>query len=254
MSTLTDALNLEGKVAIVTGGASGLGRAFALALAEAGADVGLGGRRLERLEATRAEIEAKGRTALAIATDVTKPEECRHLADETRRQLGAVDILVNSAGIASVVPALREEPDNFRQVLETNLMGSYWMAQACAAHMAPGASIINVGSVLGQTSVSLPVAAYASSKAGLLALTRDLAQQWGARRGIRVNVVVPGFFTTEMTDDISEERLAQIITRVPLGRMGEAAECANAVVFLASDAASFITGTSLVIDGGLLAG
>jgi NAD(P)-dependent dehydrogenase (short-subunit alcohol dehydrogenase family) len=119
--------------------------------------------------------------------------------------------------------------------------------------MGYGSSIINVGSVLGQTSVLLPMAAYSASKAALLGLTTDLAQQWGARKGIRVNIVVPGFFHTDMTGDIDADRMQQINeTRVPLGRMGSLSECAAAVVFLASDAASFITGTSLVIDGGLL--
>jgi NAD(P)-dependent dehydrogenase (short-subunit alcohol dehydrogenase family) len=168
-------------------------------------------------------------------------------------QFGRLDILINCAGVASVVPALREEPDAFRHVIETNLMGSYWMAQACARVMSSGSSIVNIGSVLGQTSVLLPMAAYSSSKAALLGLTRDLAQQWGGRKGIRVNIVVPGFFATEMTDDIDAERMRSINeNRVPLGRMGELSECTSAIVYLASDAASFMNGASIVVDGGLL--
>lgn len=253
MSTLREAVNLAGKVAVVTGAASGLGKATALALAEAGATVALGGRRIDRLEETRREIAALDAKTIAVQTDVTAPESCSHLAAETVREFGRVDILINCAGVATVVPALREDPDEFRHVIETNLMGSFWMAQACARVMSPGSSIVNIGSVLGQTSVRMPMAAYSSSKAALLGLTRDLAQQWGGRKGIRVNIVVPGFFATEMTDDIDADRMQAINeTRVPLGRMGELSECTAAIVFLASDAASFINGASFVVDGGLL--
>ncbi len=253
MPTLSESLNLEGKVAIVTGATSGLGRATALALADAGAQVALGGRRSDRLEATRATIEALDAAAIAVPTDVTVPESCAGLVAATARTFGRVDVLINCAGIATVVPALREGPDDFRHVIETNLMGSYWMAQAVARVMQPGSCIVNVGSVLGQTSVLLPMAAYSASKAALIGLTRDLANQWSARKGIRVNIVVPGFFATEMTDEIDDERMRTINeTRVPLGRMGELSECTSAILFLASDAASYINGASLVVDGGLL--
>jgi NAD(P)-dependent dehydrogenase (short-subunit alcohol dehydrogenase family) len=250
---LSDALSLEGKVAVVTGAASGLGKAAALALAESGASVALGGRRLDRLEETRRDLVQLGAAAVAVQTDVTDPASCSHLVEQTMTQFGRLDVLINCAGVATVVPALRDEPDAFRQVIETNLMGSYWMAQACARVMSPGSSIVNIGSVLGQTSVMLPMAAYSSSKAALLGLTRDLAQQWGGRKGIRVNIVVPGFFATEMTDDIDADRMRTINeTRVPLGRMGELSECTSAIVYLASDAASFMNGASVVVDGGLL--
>jgi NAD(P)-dependent dehydrogenase (short-subunit alcohol dehydrogenase family) len=250
---LSDTLSLEGKVAVVTGAASGLGKAAALALAESGASVALGGRRLDRLEETRRDVVQLGAAAITVQTDVTDPASCSHLVEQTMTQFGRLDILINCAGVATVVPALREEADAFRQVIETNLMGSYWMAQACARVMSPGSSIVNIGSVLGQTSVMLPMAAYSSSKAALLGLTRDLAQQWGGRKGIRVNIVVPGFFATEMTDDIDADRMRTINeTRVPLGRMGELSECTSAIVYLASDAASFMNGASVVVDGGLL--
>lgn len=254
VSTLRDTLNLEGKVAVVTGATSGLGKASALALAEAGASIALGGRRADRLEETRREIESIAGTSIAVPTDVTKPDSCTRLAEEAVRAFDRIDILVNCAGIATVVPALREEPDAFREVIDTNLMGSYWMAQACARVMRPGSSIVNVGSVLGQTSVQLPMAAYSASKAALLGLTRDLAVQWASRKGIRVNIVVPGFFATEMTGEIDDELMRSINeTRVPMRRMGELAECTSAIVFLASDAASFINGASFVVDGGILA-
>ncbi len=249
----TELARLDGKVAVVTGASSGLGRAFAHALAESGASVALAGRRQDRLDETKLAVETLGQRAISVPTDVTDPDACLHLVRETISAFGRVDILVNAAGVATVVPAVREEPAEFRRVLETNLMGSYWMAKACAQEMGPGSSIINIGSVLGQTSVLLPMAAYSASKSALLGLTKDLAQQWGGRRGIRVNVVVPGFFETEMTGEIDGDRMERInSSRVPLGRTGELHECAAAVVFLASDAASFITGATLVVDGGLL--
>lgn len=251
--SLVDKFRLDEKVAVVTGASSGLGLAFALALAEAGASVVLGGRRVDRLESVKAQIEDRGRGVIAIPTDVTESKDCAALADAAMSRFGRLDILVNSAGISSSVPASRETPDQFRGVVETNLMGSYWMAQACSKRMTPGASIINVSSVIGFTSTGLPQAAYASSKSGLIGLTRDLAQQWSGRKGIRVNAIAPGFFPTEMTDEMDSPYLRDIIEkRVPMGRLGELDECASVVVFLASDAASFITGICLPVDGGLL--
>jgi NAD(P)-dependent dehydrogenase (short-subunit alcohol dehydrogenase family) len=250
---ILEKFSLEGKVAVVTGASSGLGAAFALALAEAGACVALGGRRHQRLLEIQQLIENLGRKAICIQTDVTNSDECHTLAREARNQLGGLDILVNSAGLGATAPATRELPAEFRRVVETNLMGSYWMAQACSKFMMPGASIINVSSVLAFTSAGLPQAAYSASKAAVIGLTRDLAQQWSGRKGIRVNALAPGYFLTEMTDELDPEFLNKITsTRVPMGRLGELDECAAAVVFLASSAASFITGTCLVVDGGLL--
>jgi NAD(P)-dependent dehydrogenase (short-subunit alcohol dehydrogenase family) len=133
-----------------------------------------------------------------------------------------------------------------------NLNGSYWMAQACGRVMQPGSSIVNIGSVLGSTTASLPQAAYASSKAAIIGLTRDLAQQWTGRKGIRVNALAPGFFPSEMTAEYPEGYLDKIMWRVPSGRTGDPAELTAALVFLASDAASYITGIVLPVDGGLL--
>jgi NAD(P)-dependent dehydrogenase (short-subunit alcohol dehydrogenase family) len=250
---ILDRFRLDGKVAIVTGASSGLGVAFARGLAEAGADVALGARRADRLDETRRHVEDAGRKAIAIATDVTRPEDCRRLVDETIAVFGRVDVLVNNAGVGTAVPASREAPEDFRAVVETNLMGSYWMAQACGRVMKPGSSIINIGSVLGSTTAGLPQAAYASSKAGIIGLTRDLAQQWMSRKGIRVNAVAPGFFETEMTDQYEPGYLDQVLAfRVPAGRAGQLEECAAAVVFLAGDAASYITGALLPVDGGTL--
>jgi NAD(P)-dependent dehydrogenase (short-subunit alcohol dehydrogenase family) len=251
--SILERFGLDGKVAIVTGASSGLGVAFALALAEAGADIGLGARRLEQLEETRAAVEKLGRKAVAVQTDVTKPEDCTRLVSETVDALGRVDILVNNAGLGTAVPATREDPDEFRRVVDVNLNGAYWMAQACGRVMKPGSSIINIGSVLGSTTASLPQAAYSSTKAAILGLTRDLAAQWTGRKGIRVNTIAPGFFLTEMTAEFDEGYLdAVLAARCPAGRAGELEECAAAVVFLASPAASYISGAHLAVDGGLL--
>jgi NAD(P)-dependent dehydrogenase (short-subunit alcohol dehydrogenase family) len=246
--------SLAGKVALITGASSGLGVDFALGFAGAGADVVICARRAARLEQTREAVERSGRRCLAVEADVTKPEDCERVVAEALRELGRVDVLVNNAGMGTAVPATRETPEQFRAVIEVNLYGSYWMAQACGRVMEPGASIVNVGSVLGSRSGGLPQAAYAASKAAIIGLTRDLAQQWTGRKGIRVNALAPGFFETEMTDEYPPGYLAQVVERVPAGRVGEGRELAAAAVFLASDEAAYITGVLLPVDGGLLTG
>jgi NAD(P)-dependent dehydrogenase (short-subunit alcohol dehydrogenase family) len=242
---------LEGRVVIVTGASSGLGAAVAVAAAEAGADVVIGARRLELLEETAAAVEAVGRKALVVPGDITQVEECQRLVRSATEAFGRVDGLVNNAGVGTAVPALQESPDEFRAVLDLNIMGAYWMAQAAAAAMTAGGSIVNVSSIIGLTSVGLPQAAYATSKAGLLGLTRDLAGQWSGRRAIRVNSLAPGFFESEMTDQCRPEYLASLAERTPLGRIGRPEEIAAVVVFLLSDASSFMTGSTVVVDGGL---
>lgn len=250
MSVL-DRYKLDGKVAIVTGASSGLGVAFAIGLAEAGADVAVCARRADRLEETRAKVEALGRRCIAVSADVSKVEDCNHAVQEAADQLGAVNVLVNNAGIGTAVPATREEPDEFRQVIDVNLNGAFWMAQACGRVMQPGSSIINISSVLGITTGGLPQAAYSSSKAGLTGLTRDLAQQWTERKGIRVNAIAPGFFESEMTEQYPDGYLELAMARVPARRKGDPRELAATVVFLASDAAGYVTGQTLPVDGGM---
>ena len=169
---------LDGKVAIVTGASSGLGVAFAKALAEAGADVVLGARRVERLEDTGRLVEETGRRALAVQTDVASPEDCQRLVDAAVNEFGRVDVLVNNAGIGTAVPATRETPEQFRSVIDVNLNGCCWMAQACG---------------------------------------RDLAQQWTGRKGIRVNALAPGFFDSEMTEQYPDGYLESMIQRAPVG-------------------------------------
>lgn len=251
MSGVLDTFGLDGRVVVITGASSGLGAAVALAVAQAGADVVIGARRREMLEATAATVEGIGRKALVVPTDVTLVEDCQRLVQRAMETFGRVDGLVNNAGVATAVPALQESPEQFRAVLDLNLMGAYWTAQAAAAAMTSGGSIVNVSSIIGLTSAELPQAAYATSKAGLLGLTRDLAAQWSGRRSIRVNALAPGFFESEMTDLCRPGYLESLAGRTPLGRIGRPEEIASVVVFLLSDAASFMTGSTLVVDGGL---
>ena len=247
-----DRFSLAGRVALVTGASSGLGAGFAVALAQAGADVVLGARRQDGLRAAGREVEKLGRSALAVPADVTDPEACRAVVQAAVGRFGRLDVLVNNAGMGTAVPALREPPEQFRQVIDVNLMGAYWMAQAAAPVMPPGSSIVNIASVLGLVKSFWPQAAYAASKAGLIGLTRDLNQQWSGRRGIRVNAVAPGYFRSEMTDQIPPDKLREFVASTStLGRMGEQHELDAAVIFLASPASSYIAGVTLAVDGGM---
>ncbi|GIH26630.1 oxidoreductase [Acrocarpospora phusangensis] len=250
---ILERFRLDGRVVVVTGGSSGLGVAFARGFAEAGADVVVGARRVDRLAETRRMVEGLGRRCLAVATDVSVPADCQALADAAIEEFGRLDILINNAGVGTAVPALKETPEEFRRVVDVNLHGSYWMAQACARVMRPGSSIVNIGSILGETTAGLPQAAYSASKAAITGLTRDLAQQWTARRGIRVNCLEPGFFASEMTDEYPEGYLERMLAqRVPMGRPGDADELVAAAIFLASDAGGYVTGAVLPVDGGIL--
>ncbi len=253
MNGILGSFSLEGKVAVVTGASSGLGVAFATGLADAGADIAICARRVEKLEETRARVEALGRRCIAVEADVSNPEDCNRVIAEAVEQLGHVDVLVNNAGIGTAVPATHEAPEEFEKVVDINLNGSYFMAQAFARSIGEdGGSIVNIGSVLGSTTAYLPQAAYAASKAAIIGLTRDLAQQWTGRKKIRVNALAPGFFESEMTDQYPDGYLESMMIRVPAGRKGESHELVAAAIFLASDASSYVTGILLPVDGGLL--
>ncbi|MEI6215770.1 MAG: glucose 1-dehydrogenase [Actinomycetes bacterium] len=247
-----DRFKLDGKVAVVTGASSGLGVAFAQALAEAGADLVLGARRDDRLAETGALVAGAGRKWVSLKTDVTKPEDCAALISLAITTFGRVDILVNNAGIGTAVPSTRETPEEFRSVLDTNLMGSYWMAQEFARQNVGGGSIVNISSVLGMRTGGLPQAAYSSSKAAIIGLTRDLAAQWSSRKGIRVNALAPGFFPSEMSDHLPSETIEAVKRLTPAGRLGDPMELAATLVWLVSDAASYVTGTTIPVDGGFV--
>jgi NAD(P)-dependent dehydrogenase (short-subunit alcohol dehydrogenase family) len=249
MSVL-DLFRLSGRVAIVTGASSGLGVAFAGALAEAGASVVLAARRAGRLAEAVASIQAGGGQAVSVTVDVSDPDSCAALAVAAMERFGRLDILVNNAGIGSAYPASRETPEQFRSVIDVNLNGAYWMAQACGRHMQPGSSIVNISSVLALTTAGLPQAAYTASKAGLIGLTRDLANQWTGRKGIRVNAIAPGYFPSEMTDQYQPGYLDSLRSRMLIPRMGNPEECAATLVWLSSPAAGYVTGQTIVIDGG----
>jgi NAD(P)-dependent dehydrogenase (short-subunit alcohol dehydrogenase family) len=252
--TVLTRFSLDGKVAVVTGASSGLGVTFAKVLAEAGADVAIGARRVDRLQDTRKLIEDTGGRALAVRTDVTAVEDCQALVDAAMEEFGRVDILVNNAGVGGEYhPATEDPPEHFRSMVELNLMGCYWMAQAVGRVMEPGSSVINISSVMALTTAKMPAAGYSAAKAGLLGLTRDLAAQWGPEKGIRVNAIVLGTFPSEQTAHYSENyKRAVIKARIPIGRFGEPEDAATTVVFLASDASSYITGVTLPVDGGVL--
>lgn len=246
-----DRFQLSGKVAVITGASSGLGVGFAQTLAEAGADLVLGARRADRLEETAAMVRSLGRKAIAVATDVSDPDQCTALIAAGVAEFGHVDVLINNAGVGTAKPALKESPEEYSAVIDVNLKGAYWMAQAFARVAPPGSSIVNVASILGFRPLGLPQAAYVSSKAGLIGLTRDLAAQWSGRKGIRVNALAPGYFESEMTDQLDPSLVASITATAPIGRIGKADEVNAAMLYLATDASSYCTGIVLPVDGGL---
>jgi NAD(P)-dependent dehydrogenase (short-subunit alcohol dehydrogenase family) len=243
---------LDGRVAVVTGASSGLGLAFAQSLAEAGADVALGARRGELIDAACTMVEGLGRQAAGLVMDVTDPDECEALVAAAMERFGQVDVLVNNAGTSDAVPALRQSRAEFLRVLDVNLNGAFWMAQACGRVMRPGSAVVNVSSVIGLAPGDVPSASYAASKAALLGLTRELAKQWAGRSGIRVNALAPGYFATDMTAPLlAHDGLSgAVLDRTPMRRLGDPVELCSAMLFLASDASSYVTGVTLPVDGG----
>ncbi len=249
--SLPTLFSLRGDVVVITGASSGLGLRFAHVAAAAGASVVLGARRFDRLLTAAEQLHVHGGIVEIRETDVQDPDQCRALVSAAAERFGRVDVLVNNAGIANARPAAEESPDDFRRVVDVNLNAAFWMSQACADVMPPGSSIVNVASVHGLVASRFPQASYAASKAGLIGLTRDLAQQWSRARGIRVNALCPGYFHSELTSRGTMVLTAMVEQHSLLGRFGELHELDAALLFLASSASSYVTGTTLVVDGGL---
>jgi NAD(P)-dependent dehydrogenase (short-subunit alcohol dehydrogenase family) len=249
---IADLFRLDGRVAVITGASAGLGVAIAQAFAEVGADVVLLARRLEGLQLTADSVQETGRRALVVQTDVADAAQCQRAVDATMTEFGRVDVLVNNAGVGPVLPATRDTPDHFRSTIDINLNGSFWMAQACARVMEPGSAIVNVSSMLATTTLSsFPAAGYAASKAGVMGLTIDLAREWTGRKGIRVNALAPGFFRTEMTEAWTDTYQDALGDRLLVPRAGDPRELAAAALWLASDAAGYMTGQTIFVDGGV---
>ncbi len=248
----TQLFDLTGRVAIMTGAGRGLGRTMALALAAAGADLALASRTTPELESLVEEIEALGRHAIAVPTDITSPDACEALVAAAVERLGRLDILVNNAGTNVRKSALEITPDEYDFVIQTNLKGYFNGARAAGRRFVEQGSgkVINVSSILG--SVALPnQAAYASSKGAIDQLTKVLAIEW-ATANVQVNGLAPTYFETDLTRPLYDdpERKAFIEERTPMGRWGQPHELAGAVIFLASDASDFVTGQTILVDGG----
>jgi NAD(P)-dependent dehydrogenase (short-subunit alcohol dehydrogenase family) len=250
-----DRFDLSGRVALVIGGTSGIGRAIAIGLAEAGADVVASSRRSAEVAEVAQEIRARGRRSLELCVDVLDRSSLENLYVETIATFGKVDVLVNAAGTTKQIPTLECSEDDWNRILETNLTGTFRACQIVAPGMARQGwgRIVNIASLA--TFVAFyEVAAYGASKAGVGALTKSLAVEL-ARHGVCVNAIAPGFFPTALNQELLEDtpRGREVLMRTPMQRYGRLEELAGAAVFLASESASFITGQILVVDGGYLA-
>ncbi|MFG1223590.1 glucose 1-dehydrogenase [Xanthobacter wiegelii] len=247
-------VSLDGRSALVTGASGGLGAYFASRLAASGAKVALAARRAEACAALANEINAAGGTAIAVALDVTDPASAPAAVAATVKAFGGLDILVNNAGVTGTTPLMDETAEDFGRIIDTNLKGSFLVAQAAARAMAEaksGGSIINVASILGLR-VAGQVAAYAASKAALVQLTKSMALEW-ARHSIRANALCPGYVETDLNRDFFATEAGQaLVRRIPTRRLGALADLEGPLLFLSSDASAYVTGTTLVVDGGHL--
>ncbi|MFL5636006.1 MAG: SDR family NAD(P)-dependent oxidoreductase [Gemmatimonadaceae bacterium] len=248
-------LDLTNRTAVVIGATSGIGRAIAIGLAEAGADVVPAGRRTNLVDEAAREIELRGRRSLAMTADVGDSDSIQSLADATIDKFGKVDILVNAAGRTVRRPTLEVSDEEWNEILDTNLTGMLRACRVFGRYMIERryGRIINIGSLTSLVAL-YEVAAYAASKAGVAALTKSLAVEW-APRGVCVNAILPGVFRTALNEGLLDgtERGSELLMRTPMRRFGLPEELAGAAVFLASEAASFVTGHLLAVDGGFLA-
>jgi NAD(P)-dependent dehydrogenase (short-subunit alcohol dehydrogenase family) len=248
--TPAELFDLKGKRVLITGGGTGLGRQFATALADAGAEIILAARRAEPLEDTAAAIRGSGGAARCVALDITNAD---HVTSAFAEHIGDIDVLVNNAGTAGPGSLLDMSEDTWDRVLDVNLKGAWLVSRAAAQQMIArksGGSIINVASVLGMA-VQKWTANYPASKAALLHLTRAMAHEW-ARYGIRVNALAPGYFQTEMSVKFLESEHGQgMLKRMPIRRLGNPQELCGALLLLASDASTYMTGSTITVDGGL---
>lgn len=247
-------LSLDGKVALITGASSGFGEHFAGVMARAGAGVVLAARRRERIDALAERLAADGARAHAVALDVTDPASVATGVREAVEAMGALDVLLNNAGVSDAGPALNTTDEAWRLVVDTNLNGCFTVAREAAGHMREGGrggSIINIASILGFR-VAGGVASYAAAKAGLVHLTKALALEW-ARHAIRVNAIAPGYFETDINREFfATEQGAALVKRIPQRRLGEHGDLDGALLLLASEASAYMTGTTITVDGGHL--
>jgi gluconate 5-dehydrogenase len=246
--------DLTGRAIVVTGGATGIGLQMATGLAEMGADVVLCGRDGERCEAAAATLGALGARAIGLRCDVSVPDEVDRMIEHVTQTFGRLDVLVNNAGTAWGAPAEEHSLEGWRKVIAVNLTGAFLCSQAAARFMLPqgGGKIVNVASVAGLRGADPEIkeaAAYTASKGGVLALTRDLACAWG-RRGINVNAIAPGWFPSAISEHVLDSKADRILAGIPLGRLGGAHDLKGAAVFLSSSASDYVTGQTLVVDGG----